>query len=79
MSGVANAVFLVQARVIKLQTDDGAMSLTDSLKVGDTFIIDLATKSPVPMSSGDRVYIQTVVQCVEDGKWLPWECLEVKA
>jgi hypothetical protein len=67
----------MMARVVKLQTDDGSLSLKDTVKVGETFIVDLSTKSPVPVSRGQSVVIQALVQCAEDGKWLPMECLEL--
>jgi hypothetical protein len=78
MPSIAVDPFLVRARLVKTATDDGSMSLKDSLKVGDYFIIDISTKSPVPMQATDnRIVIQSVVQCAEDGKWLPMECLEL--
>lgn len=69
-------VFYVMGRVVRLQTKTG-LKLKDSVKIGDRFLIDIYTRTTGVFSVDNRpTVVEGMMQCVEDGGWVPWECLE---
>ncbi len=70
---------LVNAVVRKLLTEDGLLQVAPGHHVGETCVIDLATKVEVGVFSlvTNVTYQKTLVQDAFDGGWWPWDCLEV--
>ena len=68
---------IVQARLIKLATDDKLMEMNESIELGKIFLVDLNTKHEVTLHNTeyDKEHTKEVVLCV-DGGWLPTEILE---
>jgi hypothetical protein len=72
-------VFLVQARVVKLQTRDGSMTLKSDVAVGLLVVVNLYMKLKVPRVTAVGIEHTEVIQCATDGGWFPFECLELLA
>lgn len=77
--GKRMAPCLVQARVIKLATDDGLLKLTDDVTIGQVYVVDISTRATTVLLNKDKqqLHEKEIMQCAEDGGWLALECIEL--
>lgn len=69
---------LVKARLAKLATDDGLVEFKDGVELGREYLIDLDSKQRCWMRNFDRnVRHEKELVYADNGRWLPFECLEL--
>lgn len=71
---------LVRARLSKMTTDDGLLSVIDA-RAGDIVIVDLSTRTTTVLLNKQYnvMHEKDLIQSAEDGGWFPCECLELIA
>jgi hypothetical protein len=69
---------LIKARLAKLRTDDGLVEFRDGVELGKLYVVDLDSKERHWMRNFDfNVRHEKDIIRTQDGKWLPFECLEL--